>query len=52
MSTVLVVDSRKRWDERAAPMIAYLKAFEDSYAEFPGFENELQGVYPSRARIS
>ncbi len=36
----------KRWDSRAAPMIAYLKLFEESYAHFPGFANEIQGVYP------
>ena len=27
-------------------MIAHLKLFEDSYAQFPGFANEIQGVYP------
>jgi hypothetical protein len=27
-------------------MIAYLKLFEDSYAQFPGFAHEIQGVYP------
>ena len=27
-------------------MIAYLKLFEESYAHFPGFANEIQGVYP------
>jgi ornithine decarboxylase len=41
-----VVVPGERWDERAAPMIAYLKLFEDSYAHFPGFANEIQGVYP------
>jgi ornithine decarboxylase len=25
----------ERWDERAAPMIAYLKLFEESYVRFP-----------------
>ena len=24
----------------------YLKLFEESYAQFPGFANEIQGVYP------
>jgi ornithine decarboxylase len=43
-----VVVPGERWDDRAAPMIAYLKLFEDSYAHFPGFENEIQGVYPER----
>jgi ornithine decarboxylase len=43
-----VVVPGERWDDRAAPMIAYLKLFEDSYAHFPGFENEIQGVYPEQ----
>jgi len=41
-----VVVPGERWDERAAPMIAYLKLFEESYAHFPGFANEIQGVFP------
>ena len=41
-----VVVAGERWDERAAPMIAYLKLFEESYAHFPGFASEIQGVYP------
>jgi ornithine decarboxylase len=41
-----VVVPGERWDERAAPMIDYLKLFEESYAHFPGFANEIQGVYP------
>ena len=41
-----VVVPGERWDERAAPMIAYLKLFEESYAQFPGFTNEIQGLYP------
>ncbi len=45
---IAVVVPGERWDERAAPMIAYLKLFEESYAHFPGFENEIQGVYPER----
>jgi arginine/lysine/ornithine decarboxylase len=40
-----VVVPGERWDERAAPMIAYLELFEESYARFPGFANEIQGVY-------
>jgi ornithine decarboxylase len=43
-----VIIPGERWDERAAPMIAYLKLFEDSYAHFPGFSNEIQGVYPEQ----
>jgi ornithine decarboxylase len=41
-----VVVPGERWDERAAPMIACLKLFEQSCALFPGFENEVQGVFP------
>jgi ornithine decarboxylase len=41
-----IVVPGERWDDRAAPMIAYLKLFEESYAQFPGFANEIQGVYP------
>jgi ornithine decarboxylase len=40
-----VVVPGERWDERAKPMIDYLKLFEESYARFPGFANEIQGVY-------
>ena len=43
-----VVVPGERWDERAAPMIAYLKLFEESYAQFPGFTNEIQGLYPEK----
>jgi len=41
-----IVVPGERWDDRAAPMIAYLKLFEESYAQFPGFANEIHGVYP------
>jgi ornithine decarboxylase len=41
-----VVVPGERWDHRATPMITYLKLFEESYAFFPGFTNEIQGVYP------
>ncbi len=27
-------------------MIACLKVFEESYARFPGFTSDIQGVYP------
>ncbi len=30
-------------------MIAYLKLFEESYAQLPGFTNELQGVVPEKS---
>src|SRR5208283_1842094 len=45
-----VVVPGERWDERAAPMIAYLKLFEESYAQFPGFTNETQGLYPEEGK--
>jgi ornithine decarboxylase len=35
----------ERLDERAQPMIDYLKVFERGSNLFPGFENEIQGVY-------
>ena len=36
----------ERWDDRAAPMIAYLKAVRGQLRPLPGFANEIQGVYP------
>ena len=37
----------ERWDERAAPMIEYLKVFEHAPRHrVPGFATEIQGVYP------
>src|SRR5271165_3385415 len=35
----------ERLDQRAQPMIEYLKVFEQGSNLFPGFENEIQGVY-------
>jgi ornithine decarboxylase len=35
----------ERLDERAQPMMDYLKAFEKGANLFPGFETEIQGVY-------
>jgi ornithine decarboxylase len=35
----------ERYDERAKPMIEYFLAFEESANRFPGFSNEVQGVY-------
>ncbi len=35
----------ERLDERARPMIDYLKMFEKSSNVFPGFEAETQGLY-------
>ena len=35
----------ERLDERAQPMIDYLKVFERGANLFPGFDNEIQGLY-------
>ena len=35
----------ERLDERAKPMVAYLRAFERLEREFPGFDPEIQGIY-------
>ncbi len=35
----------ERLDERARPMIEYLKVFERGANLFPGLENEIQGIY-------
>jgi ornithine decarboxylase len=35
----------ERLDERAQPMIDYLRVFEQAANAFPGFETEIQGVY-------
>jgi arginine/lysine/ornithine decarboxylase len=35
----------ERLDERARPMIDYLKVFERAANAFPGFEAEIQGLY-------
>lgn len=35
----------ERLGQRSRPMIAYLKAFERAANQFPGFDNEIQGVY-------
>jgi ornithine decarboxylase len=35
----------ERLDERARPMIEYLKVFEQGSNLFPGFETEIQGLY-------
>lgn len=40
-----VVVPGERYTERAAPQLAYLKLFELQDNEFPGFQNEVQGVY-------
>ncbi len=35
----------ERLDERARPMLDYLKMFQKSANAFPGFESEIQGLY-------
>jgi ornithine decarboxylase len=39
----------ERLDERARPMVEYLKAFELAANRFPGFESEVQGLYRETA---
>jgi arginine/lysine/ornithine decarboxylase len=39
----------ERLDERAKPMLAYLKMFERAANLFPGFEAEIQGIYRETA---
>ncbi|WP_102223709.1 Orn/Lys/Arg family decarboxylase [Acidimangrovimonas sediminis] len=40
-----VVVPGERYGRRSQPMIDYLKMFEEAANLFPGFENEIQGVY-------
>lgn len=40
-----VVVPGERFDERSKPMRDYLVMFEEAANRFPGFENEIQGVY-------
>ena len=40
-----VVVPGERWDAKAAPMLDYFLAFEDSFNRFPGFGYDVQGVY-------
>jgi len=40
-----VVVPGERYDERARPMLEYFRMFEQSANRFPGFENEIQGIY-------
>lgn len=35
----------ERLDNRAKPMVDYLKVFQESANRFPGFDNEIQGLY-------
>jgi ornithine decarboxylase len=40
-----VIMPGERYDDRAQPMINYFKMFEITNNMFPGFENEIQGMY-------
>ncbi|AKJ70353.2 amino acid decarboxylase [Pandoraea thiooxydans] len=40
-----VVVPGERYDDRAAPMLDYFRMFEAAGNRFPGFENEIQGIY-------
>jgi ornithine decarboxylase len=42
---IAVVVPGERYTERAKPMLDYFHMFEESHARFPGFANEIQGVY-------
>lgn len=39
----------ERYDDKARPQIDYFKLFEETENRFPGFENEVQGVYREHA---
>jgi ornithine decarboxylase len=40
-----VVVPGERYDERALPMLDYFRMFEEAGNRFPGFENEIEGIY-------
>ncbi|MFT4064099.1 ornithine decarboxylase [Paraburkholderia sp.] len=40
-----VIVPGERYDEKASPMLDYFRMFEDGGNRFPGFENEIQGIY-------
>ncbi|RAR48337.1 ornithine decarboxylase [Paraburkholderia unamae] len=40
-----VVVPGERYDARAQPMLDYFRVFEEGGNRFPGFENEIQGIY-------
>jgi ornithine decarboxylase len=42
---IAVVVPGERYTEAAKPMLDYFRMFEESHARFPGFANEIQGVY-------
>ena len=43
---IAVIVPGERYTKRCKPMLDYFRMFEKSYARFPGFANEIQGVYP------
>jgi len=42
---IAVVVPGERYNERALPMLDYFRMFEEGGNRFPGFENEIQGLY-------
>jgi len=40
-----VVVAGERYTERAKPTLEYFRMFEEGGNRFPGFENEIQGIY-------
>ncbi|MBF0141723.1 MAG: amino acid decarboxylase [Magnetococcales bacterium] len=42
---IAIIVPGERLDDRAKPMLDYLKVFERGANLFPGFDNEIQGVY-------
>lgn len=42
---IAVIVPGERLDDRARPMLDYLKTFQDGANRFPGFDNEIQGLY-------
>lgn len=40
-----VVVPGERYDDKALPMLDYFRMFEEGGNRFPGFENEIQGIY-------
>ena len=46
---IAVVVPGERYTERSRPMLQYFRMFEESHARFPGFANEIQGIYAERS---
>ncbi len=46
---IAVVVPGERYTESARPMLAYFRMFEEGGNRFPGFENEIQGIYRQTA---